>query len=137
MPLIEDDATPGPQARIRLRWAWLALGHGAVGLGALGAILPLLPTTPFLLLAAWAYARSSPALRARLYAHPRYGATLRAWQEDGAIAPRAKILAVVLMAGSWGLATWTTGHPAVPWVMGAVAVSVSTFILTRPNPRTG
>ena len=127
-----DGATAAPARR--LRWLWLAVGHGAMGLGALGAVLPLLPTTPFLLVAAWAYARSSPALRARLHAHPHYGATLRQWQEEGAITPRAKALAVGLMAASWALATWTTGHPTVPWIMGAVAVSVSTFILTRPHP---
>jgi hypothetical protein len=123
-----------PPVRSRARWLWLALGHCAVGIGALGAFLPLLPTTPLLLLAAWAYARSSPALRARLYAHPQFGRSLRQWHEQGAIAARAKVLAVVALGASWALAVATTSHAAVPYIMGAVAVSVSAFILTRPRP---
>jgi len=131
----DEDAPAAPRPPARLRWAWLALGHGSVGLGALGAVLPLLPTTPFLLLAAWAYARSSPELRARLYRHPRYGAALRAWHEQGAIAPRAKALAVGLLLLSWTLAVWTTSHPATPWIMGGVVLAVASFLLTRPSPR--
>lgn len=127
---------PASHVAKRTRWLWLGLGHGAVALGTAGAFLPLLPTTPLFLLAAWAYARSSPELRARLYAHPSFGVGLRHWHEQGAISRRAKTMAVAALILSWIVAVWTTGHWIVPYVMGAVAVGVSTFILSRPAPAT-
>lgn len=119
----------------RLRWVWLAFGHCCVALGAVGAFLPLLPTTPLLLLAAWAYARSSPALRAKLYNHPRYGATLHAWHEQGAIPRRAKRWGIGLLVGSWMIVVLTTGHAMIIGAHALVVVAVSLFILTRPEPR--
>jgi hypothetical protein len=129
-----EPPTSSPVAvRGTTRWLFLGLGHAAVALGVAGAFLPLLPTTPLLLLAAWAYARSSPELRARLYAHPRFGAPLRQWHEHGAISGRAKVMAVIALLASFGIAVWTTDHPAVPYIMAAVVVGVSTFILSRPR----
>lgn len=128
---IHNKGPSGPSPWPRL--FWLALGHGAFALGLAGAILPLLPTTPFMLLALGAYARSSPRLRARLYAHPRFGPPLQRWHEQGAISGRGKAIAVLAMVASWGIATWQINHPAIPWLMGAVAIGVSAFILTRPR----
>ncbi len=133
MDATRNERTDDGGAR-RLRRLWLGLGHGCVGLGALGAFLPLLPTTPFLLVAAWAYARSSPELRARLHAHPRYGPTLRAWQEHGAVPRRAKALALALLVLSWLVVFWTSAHDAVVWGHAAVVAAVAVFILTRPDP---
>jgi len=133
MDATRDERTQDGGGR-RLRRLWLGLGHGCVGLGALGAFLPLLPTTPFLLLAAWAYARSSPELRARLHAHPRYGATLRAWHEHGAVPRRAKGLALVLLVLSWLLVLWVSPHAAIVWGHAAIVLAVAVFLLTRPAP---
>lgn len=74
-----------------------------VGLAVLGAVLPLLPTTPFLLLAAGCFARSSPELHRRLLANPTFGPMIRDWQENRTIPKRAKILALtslVVFGGS-------------------------------------
>jgi uncharacterized membrane protein YbaN (DUF454 family) len=93
-----------------------------------------MPTTPFLLLALWAGARSSPRLRFRLYRHPRYGASLRAWHRHGSVPVRAKLVACLLMVASLFL-TWLSG--ADPMLLAALAIffaAVTTFILTRPNP---
>ena len=67
--------------RIALR----ALGLAATALGLAGAVLPVVPTTPFLLVAAWAFARSSPRLEAWLRDHPRLGPPLREWEARRAI----------------------------------------------------
>ncbi|MBK1698428.1 YbaN family protein [Rhodovibrio salinarum] len=117
------------------RWLWLAFGHCAVGLGVVGAFVPLLPTTPLLLLAAWAYARSSPALRHWLHTHPRFGRYIQAWQVEGAIPTRAKILAVAAMAGSFALA-WSGGAGGyVLLALGTILSCVGLYVTTRPTPR--
>lgn len=115
----------------RARWLWLGLGHTAAALGITGAFLPLLPTTPLLLAACWAYTRGSPELRQRLLDHPRFGPSLRRWYNHGAITRRAKIAAVGALAASWVVAVWTTSHWAVPYIMAAVVLGVSGFIVTR------
>ncbi|WP_337189221.1 YbaN family protein [Phenylobacterium sp.] len=109
------------------------VGWAAVGLATAGVVLPVLPTTPFLLVAAWAFARSSPELAERLRNHPRFGPVLRDWQDRGAIPAKAKATAIVLMAASWGLLALTLSNP---WILGGVAATlccVAIFLLTRPN----
>lgn len=131
MTVHDGETSPPPT---RLRRLWLGLGHGAVGLGTLGAFLPLLPTTPFLLVAAWAYAKSSPALRQRLYEHPRFGAAIRAWQQDGAISRRAKVAAILAMAASWGITAWSGAAAPILGLLGAVLAAVALFVASRPEP---
>lgn len=117
------------------RLGYLALAYGCVGLGVVGAFLPVMPTTPFLLVALWAGARSSPRLRYRLYRHPRYGPPLRAWHRHGAVARSAKLAACALMIASWSV-LWLVGTPG--WIlatMGVFFVAVMSFILTRPAYR--
>ena len=79
----------------------LAIGVLSVAAGVVGAFLPLLPTVPFLLLAAWCFARANPAWERRLLEHPRYGPQLRAWRARGVISRPAKWAAALsLLAGS-------------------------------------
>lgn len=110
----------------------MACGLLAVGLGVAGAFLPLLPTTPFLLLAAWCFARANPAWEARLLAHPKYGPMITVWRERGAIPLAAKRMAGVLLLVSAVTGWW--GLPG-PWrfVPAAVAVLVGSWIFTRPS----
>lgn len=120
------------------RWAWRALALVCVGLGSAGAFLPLLPTTPFLLLAAFAASRSSPRLHAWLYGHPRFGPLLRDWRDHRAIRPRAKRAALALLALSWAVIMLTVGSlPAR--IAGSIAiVAVAVFLATRPGgPESG
>lgn len=107
------DVGPRPAAG-PLRWLLLALGCACVGLGMAGAVLPVLPTTPFLLVAAWAFARSSRRLRTWLYGHPRFGPTLVAWHEHRAVPRRAKVAAISLMVLSLAYVIWSASHPGVP-----------------------
>jgi uncharacterized protein len=117
-----------------LRLFYLALGWLCVALGVLGIILPILPTTPFLLLAVAAFSRSSPELAARLRNHPVAGPYIRAWQDHGVIPPKAKTLAIVMMTA---MGIYLAGFSTLPgWAaLGGciLLVAVAAYILTRPG----
>ena len=112
------------------RQLYLAGGLTALALGAIGVALPIMPTVPFLLLAAFCFARSHPEWEARLLDHPHYGPSLRDWRERRAISRRAKIAAVTAMTVGVGFTWLAVGWP---WVMISVAVLTicGTWIWTR------
>ncbi|WVT76933.1 YbaN family protein (plasmid) [Sinorhizobium chiapasense] len=116
-----------------LRILCLCLAWLMVGLGVIGAFLPVLPTTPFLLLAAGLFARASPQLEQWLLHHRIFGTSLRLWREKGAISNRAKTGAVSLMAASFGLFLFFA-HPslALTAIVAASMALPALFILTRP-----
>ena len=115
------------------RLAWRTLAYGCIGLGTAGLVVPLLPTTPFLLVAAWAAPKGSPRLARWLWEHPRLGPTLHAWREQRAVPRRAKRLAWGLLAASW-LVLWQGGAPLPVLALTAALFSgVGTFLLRRPD----
>ena len=121
--------TEGPNGRLALK----LLGAVLTVIGAAGLILPLLPGTPILILAAACFARSSPRLEAWLLNHRWLGPGVRRWRERGAISLRSKIIALSAMALSAFLVV-NSGAPG--WakiisfaLMGAGAL----FVSTRPN----
>jgi len=118
----------------RLRWLYLSLGYGAVGLALMGTVLPLLPTTPFLLVALWAFTRSNSGLKERLYSHPRFGSLLRDWDRHRAIPRGAKICAVTGLTTSWALVATSASGPILPAAVGAVLLVVGCYVVTRPAP---
>jgi len=116
------------------RRLWLLLGLASIGCGIVGTALPLVPTTPFLLLAAYAFARSSPRLHAWLLAHPRFGPLIEDWHRHRAIHRRAKVAALALIVPIPAL-TWLLDFPPVVLVAQlAVLVPVALFIASRPQP---
>ncbi|HUF56404.1 MAG TPA: YbaN family protein [Thermohalobaculum sp.] len=118
-----------------MRLIWITAGGAALGLGLLGIALPLLPTVPFLLLAAFCFARGSMRFHDWLVDHPRLGPPIRAWREEGAISPRAKRAALVAMAASLVLSLALGVGPALLALQAAVLACVATFIVTRPAGR--
>lgn len=116
-----------------LRFFWMTVGVLATACGIAGIVLPLVPTTPFLLLAAYAFARSSPRWHAWLLQHPRFGPAIVNWRTHGAISRQAKGLAVGLMLLAL-LGSLLAG--VRPWIVIAqavVLVAVAAFILSRPD----
>ena len=119
------------------RWArpvYLSIGWVFVALGIAGAFLPVLPTTPFLLVALWAFTRSSPAAAAWLRAHPRLGPYITDWQDSGIIPLRAKILALAMMTASFAwLALATDASIYVKIGVGVILLGAAAFISSRPS----
>jgi len=117
----------GPLAPRGLRLVLVAAGLVCVGLGALGVVTPVLPTTPFLLVAAACFARASPRFYQRLLANPTFGPLIRDWREQRAIPRRAKRTAIALI-------TVTIGSSAIfvvePWWGDALLVATGIVLCT-------
>lgn len=117
-----------------MRIPYFIAGLFLVALGVIGIVLPVMPTTIFLILAAGAFARSSPRLEAWLVGHPLLGPPIRRWRETGAIAPKAKVMAVGGMALGYGLFLWSSG---AGWLLAlavlAVMAGCAGFVITRPD----
>lgn len=117
-----------------LRWLYAALAYLFVALALLGLVVPGLPTTPFVLLAAWAGGRGSRRVSRFLDEHPHLGPVLADWREEGAVAPRAKALAVAFLAASWVLMLLRGVPPWLLALLAALFLVVGTFVATRPRP---
>ena len=110
------------------------LAWACIILAAAGVVLPILPTTPFLLVAAWAAPRASPRLDSWLVGHPRFGPILRAWREEGAVPTRAKRIAWALLLVSWTTMAFTAEAAWVPWATAPFFIAVGIFVGTRTRP---
>lgn len=116
-----------------IRSLWTVAGVLSFAIGAIGAVLPLLPTVPFMLLAAFCFARGSERFHIWLLDHPRFGPAIRNWQAHGAISRRAKRAATIAIALTF-LASALWGVPLYALAMqAAVLAIVLTFLLTRPE----
>jgi len=114
----------------------LVIGFASLALGGLGVVLPLLPTTPFILVAAFAFANSSDKLHQWLLDHNIFGPLIDNWRKYGAISRSAKIISALSMLAilmiSWLLdvAGWIIG------VQAAILCGTLAFVLSRPLPPT-
>lgn len=112
---------------------WLLLGLASTAAGLAGIVLPLVPTTPFLLLAAYCFARSSPVLHNWLLTHPTLGKPIDDWQRHHAISRRTKVTSIAVMAAAYA-GSVIGGFP--PWILllqASVLVAVGGFILSRSD----
>ena len=117
-----------------LRYAWLAAGVISLVVGIIGIALPLLPTTPFLILAAYCFARGSTRLHHWLVNHPRLGPPIRDWETYRAISRRGKQLAMVGIVAVFAISILAGVATYVIAIQAVVLSAVSLFILTRPLP---
>ena len=115
-----------------IRLVYLGLGWLSLLLAAVGAVLPLLPTVPFVLLAAFCFARGHPPLEAWLLRHPHFGPHIRDWRARGAISRRGKLAALAAFAGSAVLGLVLVG---LPWALVPLAAALigGSWVWTRPE----
>lgn len=129
----------GERDRNRFRWAWWLLAYLSLGVGIVGVFVPGLPTTVFVLIAAWAATRGSERLERRLLEHPHFGPVILAWRQHRAVPRRAKWAAtwtmlacaailLLVMAAVPSHRIWMVALP-----IGCMAV-VGTWLWLRPEP---
>jgi hypothetical protein len=117
-----------------VRGAFLGLGLGFVALGVAGIFLPLLPTTPFLLLAAACFARSSDRFYNWLLNHPLLGATVREWQQYRSIPRRTKWVAIATMAATLAVSVvFFVPHPALQIALALFGVALAIYLYRIPS----
>ncbi len=141
-PRLEPTAAPTaadiPESRVLAcppaRYGLIAFGWLCVGLGVIGAFLPVLPTTIFLILALWAFSKPSPPCHRWLYSHPRLGRPLRAWHAHRVIPIPAKCLALTMMLlGLVYVVLFVAEGWALPLGLALALGTVATYIVTRPH----
>ncbi len=112
----------------------LILGHLALATGIVGIVLPLLPTTPLIILAAYFYSKSSPLWHQKIIDHKRLGPVVQKWEEEGAISLKGKILATFMITFLFSLTIYLTTLPiALKISLVLIAFAIIFFILTRPH----
>lgn len=118
------------------RWLMLGLGWMFFGLGLVGTVLPIVPTTPFMLLALWAFSIGSERFHGWLYRHPVFGPPLRRWQEERVIPLWGKLVAVTSMGVSF---LWAAFGARAPWygllAMATVMAAGVAYIFRFPSKR--
>lgn len=120
--------------RREVRWLFLALGLGFVALGVAGIFLPLLPTTPFLLLATACFARSSERFYHWLLNHRVLGATVREWQQHRSIPRRTKWIAIMTMATTLAVSVvFFVPHAALQLALALFGVALAIYLYRIPS----
>lgn len=109
------------------------LAYISIALAAIGVVLPLMPTTPFVLLAAFFASKGSPAFASWLEGHPSFGPAIRDWRRNRVIPAKAKVLACSMMALSWGLLFVMGAAGMVLAISGVFLAGVASYLLTRPS----
>jgi uncharacterized protein len=128
---LRPDTPPLPRF---LRWLLLLLGLFFTATGLVGVVLPLLPTTPFLLLAVACFARSSRRCHLWLIEHPLFGPTIRQWQKERTLPRRSKYTAVVLLILSLGSSIlFFIEKPYLKFMLVMLGLSLIVFLLRLPE----
>ena len=116
-----------------MRRFYLIAGILSVALGVIGALLPIMPTVPFLILAAWFFGKSNPEFERKLLEHPRFGKSIRDWREKGAIGQNGKLGATFAFTASCLFSFLFAPFPG-PWVTLGIAVVCLSWLWSRPLP---
>ena len=132
-PLPDPKLPPLPPLSRPVRWLLKAVAVISLALGVIGAFLPVMPTVPFVLLAAWAAARSSPRLSHWLETHPRMGPHIRDWRRGGVVRRSAKWTATVMMTGGAITMLYFVRPLWVPLSAIAIMATVGVWLWFRPE----
>ena len=127
--------SPGVGSFTDMRVLWLLLGAMGTALALVGIVLPLLPTVPFVLLASFAFAKSSRRFHEWLHQHPQLGAALVQWELEGAISKPARRAALGSLIAAIAASAALGVSERVLVIQVLVAAAVIAFIFTRPLPR--
>ena len=111
----------------------LSIGWICVGLGFIGIFVPGLPTTIFLIVALWAFTKSSKKLRVWLLNHKKFGPFLRDWQEHRVVPLRAKILMVILQTCVVIMVHYTFNNLFITTGLIVILVLVAWYVLSLPS----
>ncbi|RKQ97180.1 hypothetical protein C7446_2602 [Kushneria sinocarnis] len=130
----EPQHSATPASGKLLRGLWIGLAALCFALGLAGVLLPLLPTTPFMLLAAALASKGSPRFAHWIRAHPVAGPAISHWDRERAIAGRAKCLAVAALLLSAGVVLLTLESLTLALCIVAGLAGVGAWLVTRPGP---
>ncbi|MDO6822813.1 YbaN family protein [Marinobacter sp. 1_MG-2023] len=109
------------------------LAYISVAFAAIGVVLPLLPTTPFVLLAAFFASKGSPAFASWIEEHPSFGPAISDWRRNRVIPLKAKVLACSMMLLSWSSLVFMGAAGTILAISGIFMAGVASYLLTRPS----
>ena len=120
-----------------VRWTFLIMGWMFFVLGIVGVLLPVMPTAPFILLAAGCWARSSRRFHFWLINHKFFGKFVRDWEDNHAVPHYAKWLATIMMALSTAMLFYKTPADMIwmVWVVAVVCSGVAVYLFRLPNAK--
>ena len=119
-----------PQLKGALKWVLLVCGWLSFALGVIGVVLPVLPTTPFMLLAAACFAKSSPRFHQWLLNSRVFGQFIRNWQEERYIEPKAKIRALIIVAITFSISIYIVDYVSLKWMLVGFLADLYLFYWT-------
>ena len=124
----------GTLPRGRARFLYLVVAYAALAIGIAGVFLPLLPATPFLLVAVWAGSRGSQRVHDWIFEQPRFARPINDWREQGAVPLSAKWLATAMMIASFLTLAWSGAGWLLLTAMAVFFACIGGFLWSRPNP---
>lgn len=114
-------------------FVWRSIAVLAIILGIIGLLLPIMPTVPFLLVAAWAGGKGWPILEEKLLSHPKYGPQIIAWRQHGVVRRRPKVIASVMMCGSATMLSLSPVPILLKVTVIGIMLMVATWLWLRPE----
>ena len=116
-----------------MRIILLSLGLLCVGLAFIGIFIPGIPTTPFLIVALWAFAQSSKKFHAWLLNHKRFGTVLRNWESHKVVPIKAKILMVILQITAVAMIQYSLNNIFITIGLAVLLLCVASYVISLPS----
>ena len=116
------------------KYLFIGLGSLLVCLGFIGIVIPGIPTTPFLLLSAWFFSKSSSFLENWLINHKLFGPLIRDWNEHKSISRKSKIIAVIIIIPTFTFSIYSSLNMIIDILLGITCISLCAYLISRPEP---